>query len=85
MSRTLWRCRNRDCPAPHWAVLGRVTSEGGLVLDPTVEAYTVYIDTRRAVVRCPACREEREFRGRAVHSPPAAKRRRFDEPHKFDT
>jgi hypothetical protein len=44
-------------------VLGRVTSDAGLVLDPSVQAFVVYLDTRRAVVACPACGTSREFRG----------------------
>lgn len=63
MSRSLWRCRNPACPTPHGAVLGRLTSEDGLVLDPRVQSCAVYLDTRRAVVACPECGAEREFRG----------------------
>ena len=68
MSRSLWRCRNKACPVPHGAVLGRLTADGGLVLDPAVRAFRCYLDTRRAVVACPGCGAEREFRGAAVHS-----------------
>ena len=68
MSRSLWRCRNPKCPVPHGAVLGRLTSQGGLVLDAVVETYNIYLDTRRALVVCPACGARREFRGRAVFS-----------------
>jgi hypothetical protein len=68
MSRSLWRCQNRLCPIPHGAVLGRVTGEGGLVLDVAVETYTIYMDTRRAVITCPCCGQSREFRGGAVFS-----------------
>ena len=75
MSRSWWRCRNRDCPALHGAVLGRVTVDGGLVLDRTVVVFRCFLDTRRAVIVCPACRAEREFRGGGVfsahtHAPP---------------
>ncbi len=66
MSRSLWRCRNSDCPVSHGAVLGRVTAEGGLVLDPAVTAFRAYLDTRRALVACPVCGTMREFRGGAV-------------------
>lgn len=66
MSRSLWRCRNPGCPVPHGAVLGRVTAEGGLVLDPAVRAFAVYLDTRRAAVVCPACKTRRDFRGTNV-------------------
>ncbi len=69
MSRSLWRCRNPSCPVPHGAVLGRLTSEGGLVLDPAVVAFQCYLDTRRAVVACPACRTAREFRGISILAP----------------
>lgn len=66
MSRSLWRCRNPDCPTRGGAVLGRVTSDGGLVLDPGVRAFAVYLDTRRIEVLCPACGTRREFRGRSL-------------------
>ena len=72
MSRSLWRCRNRGCPVPHGARLGRLTVDGGLVLDPAVVAFRCYLDTRRAVVDCPACGAEREFRGGAVFTARAA-------------
>ena len=68
VSRSLWRCRNRACPVPHGAVLGRLTADGGLVLDPGVAGFRAYFDTRRAVVVCPACGATREFRGGAVFS-----------------
>lgn len=70
MSRSLWRCRNRNCPVPHGAVLGRVTAEGGLVLDPVVKSFQCYLDTQRAVVECPRCHAKREFRGNAVVTKP---------------
>ncbi len=66
MSRSWWRCRNPDCSVPHGALLGRVTSDGGLVLDPAVTTFAAYLDTRRVVVICPACDATREFRGNAV-------------------
>ncbi len=66
MSRSLWRCRNRDCPVPHGAVLGRITGDGELVLAPAVKTLRCYLDTRRAIVECPHCRTERVFRGNAV-------------------
>ena len=68
MSRRAWRCRNRACPVPHGAVLGRLTADGGLVLDPAVRSFRCYLDTGRAAVRCPACGDERAFRGGAVLS-----------------
>ncbi len=68
MSRSLWRCRNRGCCEPHGAVLGRLTADGGLVLDPGVTKLRVYLDTRRAVVACPDCGTSREFRGPGVFS-----------------
>lgn len=66
MSRSLWRCRNQSCPVPHGAVLGRLTAEGGLVLEPAVMSFRCYLDTQRVVVICPACGTERAFRGRAL-------------------
>ncbi|MDP9356364.1 MAG: hypothetical protein M3R02_13975 [Chloroflexota bacterium] len=69
MSRSLWRCRHAGCSAAHGAVLGRLTAEGGLVLDPAVVAFRAYLDTRRVMVVCPACGTDREFRGGAVCSP----------------
>jgi len=47
-------------------VLGRLTAEGGLVIEPAVTGFRCYLDTRRAVVACPFCGSEREFRGTAV-------------------
>ena len=66
MSRREWRCRNPGCAAPHGAVLGRLTGDGGLVLDSAVTSFRCYLDTRRAIVCCPTCGAEREFRGGAV-------------------
>ena len=71
MSRLLWRCRNRDCPVPHGAVLGRLTDDGGLVLHPAVETYNIYMDTRRAMIICPRCGQVRDFRGGALFSSPS--------------
>ena len=69
MSRSLWRCRDPGCPVPHGAVLGRVTADGGLVLVPAVRSVHCFLDTRKALVTCPACGAVRAFRGRAVHLP----------------
>ncbi len=66
MSRSVWRCRNPDCSEPHGAVLGRLTIDGGLVLDPAVTAFQCFLDTKRAVVACPACGTRRMFSGTAV-------------------
>jgi hypothetical protein len=68
MSRRLWRCRNRACPVPHGAVLGRLTAEGGLVLDPAIFGFRCFLDTRKVILICPACGATREFRGNAVIS-----------------
>ena len=67
MSRRLLRCRNRACPVRGGAVLGRLTADGGLVLDPAVQNFRCFLDTRRAAVACPACGAEREFRGDVVY------------------
>jgi hypothetical protein len=66
MSRSLWRCRNPQCPVPHGAVLGRVTPEGGLVLDPAIRQFQCFLDTRKSLVTCPTCKSVRVFRGTAV-------------------
>lgn len=66
MSRSQWRCRNSDCATRGGAVLGRVTSDGGLVLDPAVRLFAIYLDTQRAAVICHSCGSAREFRGRFV-------------------
>lgn len=66
MSRSLWRCRNPDCPVAHGAVLGRVTADCGLVLEPAVRSFAAYLDTGRVEVECPACGARREFRGTAL-------------------
>jgi hypothetical protein len=66
MSRSLWRCRNPQCPVPHGMVLGRVTTTGGLSLVPAVGTLRCFLDTRKAMVTCPQCGAVREFRGNAV-------------------
>jgi len=63
VSRSLWRCRNPHCPTPGGAVLGRVTADGGLVLDLAVLTFAAYFDTGRGEITCPACGVRREFRG----------------------
>jgi hypothetical protein len=68
MSRRLLRCRNPACPIPHGAVLGRVTEDGGLVLDSTIDRFVIFFDTRKAAVFCPSCGSVREFRGTLVRS-----------------
>lgn len=68
MSRTVWRCKNRGCPVAHGARLGRITSDGALVLDEAVVVFRVFLDCRRGVVQCPMCGQTREFRGVAVFS-----------------
>jgi hypothetical protein len=45
-----------------------VRTDGGLVLDASVESYSIYLDTGRAVMTCPGCGQVREFRGVAVFS-----------------
>ncbi len=60
---SLCRCRTPNCATRGGAVLGRVTSDDGLVLDSDVQAFADYLDTRRAVVSCPVCGMRREFRG----------------------
>ena len=69
MSRREWRCRNRACPVRGGAVLGRPTADDGLVLDPAVTSFRIFLDTRRAVVTCPRCGAEREFRGSGIFTP----------------
>lgn len=68
MSRSLWRCHNPTCSIPHGAVLGRVTADRGLVLDPAVTSFRCYLDTRRVMVTCPSCGVVREFRGTGIIS-----------------
>lgn len=67
MSHRRWHCRNPACPAPHGAVLGRVTADGSLVLDSGA-GFRAFLDTRRVHVVCPECGTAREFRGAAVFS-----------------
>lgn len=69
MSRRNLRCRNPSCPVSHGALLGQVTSDGGLVLNPSVRAFAVYVDTKRVIVACPQCSARREFHGTALFSP----------------
>lgn len=66
MSRSWWRCRDPACPTRGGAVLGRVTANGGLVLDPAVRSFAAYFDTRRVEVTCPQCGTKREFRGCSI-------------------
>jgi hypothetical protein len=70
MSRSLWRCRNRACPVPHGAVLGRLTRDGGLVVDGHVRGVSAYFDTGKVDVACPYCSVLRSFRGRWVTTQP---------------
>jgi hypothetical protein len=65
MSRREWRCRNRECLVPDGAILGRLTCDGGLVLDSGVREFRCYFDSQRALVTCPECGTKREFRGGA--------------------
>lgn len=65
MSRSLWRCRNPACPHEHGAVLGRVTADGGLVLESGVD-FAVFLDTERITVLCPVCGQARDFLGRSI-------------------
>jgi hypothetical protein len=53
---------------PHGAVLGRVTADGGLALDPAVSTFAVYLDTGRIRVSCPACGTDRSFAGTVLFS-----------------
>ncbi len=67
MSRREWRCRNHACATPHGAPLGRLTADGqGLMLDPEVNQFRVYLDTKKVVVVCPCCGVARDFRGSAL-------------------
>lgn len=68
MSRREWRCRNPHCQVPHGVVLGRLTSDGGLVLSPAVNRFAVYLDTGRAEISCPSCDAARQFRGASVRT-----------------
>ena len=66
MSRRLWRCRNPGCGERGGAVLGRLTADDGLVLDPAVSSFRCYLDSRKVILTCPACGTTREFRGMAI-------------------
>ena len=68
MSRRLWRCRNRACPVQHGAVLGRLTEDGGLLLESTVTQIRCYFDIPRGVITCPACSVKRTFIGKAIET-----------------
>jgi hypothetical protein len=46
-------------------VLGRITDDEGLVLDPGMD-FAVFLDTGRVTVVCPICSAARDFRGRSV-------------------
>jgi hypothetical protein len=71
VSRRFFHCLNPECPVRHGMPLGRLTRDGGLVLDPSVQRIRVYLDTRRAVITCPSCGAERRFSGAAVLGGPA--------------
>jgi len=62
VSRRLWRCRNAECGA----VLGHITADDVVALDPGVHVVRVYFDTSKAAIACPKCGTVREFRGRAI-------------------
>ncbi len=66
MSQRYLRCRNPACPNKGGTVLGRLTADGGLVVNPSVVCVRCYLDTHRVVVTCPKCGDEREFRGTSV-------------------
>ncbi len=66
MSRRDWRCRNASCPSLGGYVLGRITSDAGLVLSRRVRITRAYLDTHRALILCPACATERLFTGKVV-------------------
>ncbi len=68
MSRTYWRCRNPGCGNPHGAILGTLTVGGDLVLDPSIAAFRVHLDTRRVLVVCPLCGDARNFTRGSVFS-----------------
>jgi hypothetical protein len=50
-------------------VLGKIVQGEGLVLEPAAILHAVYLDTRRAVIVCPACGQWREFRGAWIRGP----------------
>src|SRR5215207_10356406 len=66
MSRSSWRCRNRECPVPHGAVLGWVTADGGLALQFEAATFVAHLDTNRVSVTCHACGDVREFRSSSL-------------------
>lgn len=66
MSRRDWRCRNTSCPRLGGYVLGRITTDDGLVLSRRVRITRAYLDTQRALILCPACATERLFTGKVV-------------------
>ncbi len=68
MGRRLLRCPNPRCSDPHGTVLGRLTSDGGIVIHCRVTVFRCLLDARRAELRCPDCGATREFRGTAVFS-----------------
>ncbi len=68
MTRTYWRCRNQACGNRHGAILGTLTAGGDLVLDPSVAAFRVHLDTRRVLVVCPLCGTVRDFTRGSVFS-----------------
>jgi hypothetical protein len=65
LSQSLWRCRNRTCGVPHGAVLGRVTADGGLVLQFEAATFVAHLNTKRVYARGGV----REFRGNVLYSP----------------
>ena len=67
MSRREWRCRNQACRA----VLGRITSEGALILGHTSMQWMMQISHGRFDLLCPACGTRRSFRGTYVKSCPS--------------
>jgi hypothetical protein len=50
-------------------VLGKIMQGEGLVMEPSAILQAVYLDTRRAVIVCPACGQWREFRGVWIRAP----------------
>lgn len=68
MSRSFWRCRNPNCSVPHGEVLGSLGSAGDLTFGADVAAFSIHLDTRKAVVVCPSCGARREFRAGSIHA-----------------
>lgn len=64
MSRREWRCRNPECGA----VLGHLTSDGGLRLNANVAHVSVQLRASRASVTCGSCGRTRTFVGMALYS-----------------